>query len=132
MQIPDSDEIPVEILYCKKHKNRYLASASCSACAKEAKEHTQPVPRDPPFSGAEYDAKFDKARLVTQMQKIYMLVSDRKWRTLQEISELTGEPHSSVSAQLRNLRKSEFGSHIIDKQVRGDRSKGLYEYKLVQ
>lgn len=37
------------------------------------------------------------------------------WQTLHELSVATGIPEASLSAQLRNLRKAEYGGHRIDK-----------------
>jgi hypothetical protein len=39
-------------------------------------------------------------------------------RTLQEIADATGDPHASISAQLRHLRKPRFGAYAIDKRRR--------------
>lgn len=82
------------------------------------------------FNGPVYDPKSDDVRLSGQIQRIYDLMIDGQWRTLNEISEATGDPPASISAQLRHLRKPRFGSHIIDKQSRGKRSSGLWEYRL--
>jgi hypothetical protein len=51
-----------------------------------------------------------------------------EWRTLAEISELTGDPPASISAQLRHLRKARFGAHEVRKIHLGD---GLYKYSVV-
>ncbi len=56
---------------------------------------------------------------------------DGAWRTVSEISEVTGDPQPSVSAQLRHLRKPRFGSYIIERRSRGDRKRGLFEYRLL-
>ena len=85
----------------------------------------------PHFDGVEYNSVFDHARLTGQMQRIYSLMADQKFRTLDEISRLTGDPAASVSAQLRNLRKVQFGNHTINRRARGERSHGLYEYQLI-
>lgn len=45
-------------------------------------------------------------------------MKDGKARTLKEIEDITGDPQSSISAQLRNLRKASFGSHVVTKQRR--------------
>lgn len=52
------------------------------------------------------------------------------WLTLREVSNLTHYGEASISAQLRNLRKAEFGGFILEKRSRGQRIVGLYEYKL--
>ena len=60
-----------------------------------------------------------------------------RWRTLGEIrSELEGQlhrrfPEASISAQLRHLRKREFGSYRLLKQRRSSRTLGLFEYQLL-
>ena len=41
------------------------------------------------------------------------------WLTLHEMALLTGYGEASVSAQLRHLRKPEYGGFIVDKRVRG-------------
>lgn len=56
---------------------------------------------------------------------------DGKFRTLSEIARETGDPEASISAQLRHLKKPRFGSYIIEKQRRGDRNQGLFEYRLL-
>lgn len=42
---------------------------------------------------------------LTQVQRVLLSMSDGKWRTLEEISDLTGDTTPSVSARLRDLRK---------------------------
>lgn len=83
------------------------------------------------FDGPEYVPAFDKARLTGQILRVYNLMIDGHWRTLDEIAQATRDPHASISAQLRHLRKAKFGSHTVDKRPRGDRSRGLWEYRLV-
>jgi hypothetical protein len=83
------------------------------------------------FSGPDYDPALDQKRLEKQMGRIYELMKDGKWRTLKEIAEVTHDPESSVSAQLRHLRKPRFGGYILNKRRRGTKSKGLFEYQLL-
>lgn len=83
------------------------------------------------FNGSDYDPKFDNARLGKQLQVIYDLMKDSKWRTLSEIRMMTNYPEASISAQLRHLKKIRFGSHTINKRSRGERLIGLYEYQLI-
>jgi hypothetical protein len=84
------------------------------------------------FNGPVYNPEFDRTRLTGQLERVYNLMIDGRWRTLDEIAIATGDPHASISAQLRNLRKNRFGSHQLDKRPRGDRSNGLWEYKLTK
>lgn len=83
------------------------------------------------FNGAVYKPAFDDIRLAGQIQRIFELMKDGQWRTLNEIAEATGDPESSASAQLRNLRKIRFGSHTVNKHSRGNRERGLFEYQLI-
>ncbi len=80
------------------------------------------------FDGSDYKHKRDSVRLSGQLLRIWDVMKDGQWRTLDQISELTRTPHSSASAQLRNLRKERFGSHIIEKEYMDD---GLFKYKLI-
>jgi len=72
------------------------------------------------------------ARLEGQIKRIYDLIRDGRWRTLAEIEVAAGAPQASVSAQLRHLRKLRWGAHIIDKRRRGERTSGLWEYRMVR
>jgi len=84
----------------------------------------------PHFNGPAYKPEHDQKRLTTQHGRIRDVMSDEKWRTLSEIETLTGDPASSISAQLRHLRKPRFGSHVVDRRRRGDREQGLFEYRV--
>ena len=93
-----------------------------------------PVPGAQPdaqFNGPVYVPVFDYTRLRGQMRRVFDLMKDGKWRTLDEISGSTGDPAASVSAQMRHLRKKRFGSHVVDKRARGDRSSRLWEYRVI-
>lgn len=85
----------------------------------------------PKFDGPDYDPVFDAERLNTQLRRIYNLMIDGSWRTLSEIASVTGDHESSISAQLRHLRKPKHGSHVVNKQRRGDPAAGLYEYQVL-
>jgi len=82
---------------------------------------------DPTF-GPDYDWLIDGPRVKRQMDVIKdVMLRRRSWATLREISIATGYPESSVSAQLRHLRKSRFGSYDVRKRRRSDDS-GTWEY----
>lgn len=78
--------------------------------------------------GDTYEAKRDKARLNRQALAVYDLMRDQRWRTLQEISDMTGEPIASVSARLRDLRKERFGAYQVDREYVSD---GLWRYRVL-
>ncbi len=92
---------------------------------------TQPtLQHDLIFDGPCYIPAYDQKRLVGQIKRIYQCMSDGAWRTLGEIEAVTGDPQASISAQLRHLRKSRFGAHEVEKRARGERSRGLWEYRV--
>jgi hypothetical protein len=78
--------------------------------------------------GETFDHTRDGKRLNKQMQDIYNLMADGRWRTLTQIASATLHPEPSVSARLRDLRKSKFGGYIVERRFVG---RGLYEYRLV-
>ncbi len=83
------------------------------------------------FDGVTYEPKFDATRLRGEMARVYKLMSDSYWRTLREISDLTGDPEASVSARLRDLRKTKFGGHTVNRRRRGNPKQGIFEYQLL-
>lgn len=52
----------------------------------------------------------------------------RGWATLSEIEEMTGVHKACVCANLRHLRKTRYGSYIVDKRHR--QNIGAYEYRV--
>jgi len=83
------------------------------------------------FDGAEYVRAVDDARLTGQIRRVFDLMRDGRWRTLDEIGGATGDPVASISAQLRHLRKPRFGQFRVEKQHRGEPDRGLWEYRLL-
>jgi uncharacterized protein (DUF2132 family) len=81
------------------------------------------------FDGPSYQPQRDQARLTGQILRVFELMKDRRWRTLREIAQATGDPEPSISSQLRHLRKARFGSHKIERAYVRD---GLYIYRLIE
>ena len=61
------------------------------------------------------------------------------WLTLEELAKLTHYPPASISAQLRHLRKPQFGAFAVVKRtrrvnpaLRGDGFGTLWEYSVAQ
>jgi hypothetical protein len=59
------------------------------------------------------------------------------WLTLEELAKLTQYPPASISAQLRHLRKPEFGGFEVEKRprefggaMRGEEFGTVWEYQL--
>ena len=82
------------------------------------------------FDGVDVKPGVDNVRLNGQLLDIFECISDMGWYSLKDIEEETGHGQASISAQLRNLRKSRFGGYIIDRKRAFDGS-GLYLYRLV-
>lgn len=53
-----------------------------------------------------------------------------EWFTVEELGGLTGFQHTSISAQLRNLRKKKHGAHIVLRRPRANTDQLVYEYKV--
>lgn len=88
----------------------------------------------PDFNGPAYNRSRDHKRLTGQLGRVLEAMKDGEWRTLKQISDKiysqTGkiDPDTSISAQIRNLRKDRFGGH---KTPRRHIKNGLYEFRLI-
>lgn len=80
------------------------------------------------FNGSDYQPMRDDVRLTKQLMRVWDAVKDGSWKTLSQIAAEASAPESSVSAQLRHLRKPRFGSHEVQKQHMGH---GLYKYRVI-
>lgn len=86
------------------------------------------------FAGADYDEARDEVRLRGQIKRVFEVMRDGKFRTLDELHrEIKArfdkhDPHPSLSAQLRHLKKKQWGAHDLVKEYMGN---GLYKYRLV-
>lgn len=76
--------------------------------------------------GETYDPALDRDRLGRQSLRVQSLMADGAWRTLAEISTLTGDPEASVSARLRDLRRAGW---TVDRRRVGDPKAGLWQYR---
>jgi hypothetical protein len=80
--------------------------------------------------GPAFDKELDGGRLRHQREVIrdYML-GHGDWKTLAEMRAALGYPESSISAQLRHLRKKQFGGYRVEKRRRS--GKGAWEYRVL-
>ncbi len=85
------------------------------------------LPRNPLFDGSDYIPERDDVRLTGQLYRVFDVMRDGDWHTLNKIARETGDPEASISAQLRHLRKSRFGGYTVEKRYEGS---GLYSYRL--
>ena len=79
------------------------------------------------FDGPDCDA-IDQARLTGQIERVWRVMSDHQWRTVNQICRSTGDPAPSVLAQLGHLRKAKFGAFLVERRRATDT--GLYEYRV--
>ena len=61
------------------------------------------------------------------------------WLTLEELAKLTHYPPASISAQLRHLRKPQYGGFVVEKRcrhagkaLRGEDLGAVWEYRLMR
>ncbi len=83
------------------------------------------------FHGETYNESLDKKRLTLQLMRVFELMKDAQWRTLQEIADVIHAPTQSVGARLRQLREERCGSHTVNRRRKGEGRNGLFEYQLV-
>ena len=81
------------------------------------------------FDGNTFDKNKDGRRLANQLRAVYDIMSDGQWHTLDQIERITGYEKQSISARLRDLRKTRFGSHTIERRRF---TAGVYEYRLIK
>ena len=79
--------------------------------------------------GPDYDEGRDGKRIAKQLETIRLYMLGSGWKTLREIAQDTGYPESSVSEDLRHLRKPDFGSYSVEKRRRGEG--GTWEYRVI-
>ena len=80
------------------------------------------------FDGITYEPKRDYTRLKSQIGRVFELMKDGQWRTLEQIANTVGGTEAAVSARLRDHRKEKYGSHTVERWNVGN---GLYRYRLV-
>ncbi len=88
--------------------------------------------QEPDFDGETYDPPIDHKRLTTQLGRVrqVLLAASRSgvWYTLRDLSDECNAPEASISARIRDLRKSKFGGYKVDHR-RKDR-RGTWEYQI--
>jgi hypothetical protein len=91
------------------------------------------------FAGAGYDPQFDHSRLALQVERVRVFMLRVEWQTLREIKTALEAAHapcvfpeSSISAQLRNLKKPPYSYRLEKRRRAGVRGPGagIWEYRL--
>lgn len=72
------------------------------------------------FAGSDVDQATDGPRLQTQLERIEAYMADGNWRDVEHIARHLDIPANSVQAQLRNLRKPEFGAYDVESRRKDD------------
>lgn len=85
-----------------------------------------PLTPVPQFDGETIEPE-DVPRLAHQLELVRWLMGDGCWRTLSQIGTEIGAPEASVSARLRDLRKTRFGGHKVERKRL---SRGLFTYRV--
>ena len=71
----------------------------------------------------------------SRFQSVWRVMADGNWHTLKEISEKSGYSEASVSAQLRDFRKKNYGGHRVEKRhsetPTHDNETHTQEYRLI-
>ena len=83
------------------------------------------------FHGETFDESLDKKRLALQLLRVFELMKDSQWRTLQQIADTIHAPTQSVGARLRQLREERCGLHTVNRRRKGEGRLGLFEYRLI-
>lgn len=83
----------------------------------------------PDFDGETYRRSKDHARLSSQLERVFDVMKDGRWRTLRCLAKKADGSEPSVSARLRDLRKKKFGGFEVKRKRWKDG--GLWVYKLV-
>ena len=89
------------------------------------------------FDGVTYDQECDGVRLSGQLVRVWAIISDGQWKTLNEIRESIlfrfsqYDSEAGISARLRDFRKDRFGGWVVIRRRRGPDTKGLWEYRIL-
>lgn len=93
----------------------------------ELADYVDAAPGGTTFGGDTFDAERDAARLNAQLRRVRDALEGGDWWYLRQLAAATGDPEASVSARIRDLRKPQFGRHLVESEFV---SKGLWRYRL--
>ncbi len=65
-----------------------------------------------------------------QVDAVREVMRSGRWMTPDEVAAESGVALGSVSARMRDLRKAQYGAHVLNKRVRAGH-KRLFEYRLI-
>jgi len=64
----------------------------------------------------------------SQLQQVKAIMLSKEWVTLYDMAKLIGASDAGISARVRDLKKPQYGRHII---VKRKKSANTYEYRLI-
>jgi hypothetical protein len=98
---------------------------------------TTPTAKHPNlFDGPTYVAEHDEERLTGQLHRVYAVMSNGAWWSLEELAaeilRTTGhhDTPAAISARIRDLRKKRFGQFPVASKRRRQASVGWWEYRI--
>lgn len=84
------------------------------------------------FSGPGYTRRLDQKRLTLQHERLRdLMLAVGGWWTLEGLAAETGYPQASISAQLRHLRKPQFGGYTVERRRGENEYSGLWLYRVL-
>lgn len=90
---------------------------------------------DPPdFDGETYDRDLDHERLTSQLNRVRAVLADGRWHTVSEVARAIGAPDASVpsvTARIRDLRKTKFGGWFVQSRRAREDESGLWLYRML-
>lgn len=83
------------------------------------------------FDGDTFEPAKDTKRLSSQFARVLNVMRDGRERTINDIHELTGDPHQSITSRLRDCNKERFKvPHGIEKMKPRRIGGGLWVYRV--
>ena len=80
------------------------------------------------FHGPDITEEENK-KMSAAMLRVFSLMKDGQWRTLENLMNVIGSPTQSIAIYLRAFREKRYGGHIVNKRKVG---KGrIFEYQLI-
>ena len=84
---------------------------------------------DTPFGGSTVGA-VDTPRLTAQLERVRAVMAGGDWWTPEQLEAATGDRWASISARIRDLRKSWAGGHTVERERVKDGG-GTFRYRLL-
>jgi hypothetical protein len=96
-----------------------------------SQDQTSEAATSPPVAASEGMFRPGRTQRETLLMVLRLAAGYEQWLTLEELAGKTKYPPASISAQLRHLRKAEYGGWVVEKRRREwVREEVVWEYKL--